>query len=226
MPEDLFGQISRAWAGFRKKTADLVARQEAAFARGKIAGTPVHDDEGNLLVDAGHRIDDTVIERAAAVGKLRALAVSAGTAQMQDWREKARETLDRTPDGLEARSLESVDDFIEARRCVGRIAGVDVTDVRGNVVVPAGREIQEQDVQVAREAGLLSALIYSAQQPAPTASPSPQPPSPARPAAARTWFGEGPPPDTEPAPETAAPSSEEAVARPRPRLPLVRPRDR
>jgi len=205
MPGDLFGQISKAWAGLRKKTSETVARQEAAFARGKIAGTPVTDDEGNVLVDAGHRIDDTAIERAAAAGKLHALAAAAMTAHVQDFKEKAREQLDRTPDGIEARALNSVDDFIEARRYVGRIAGVDVTDIRGNVLIPAGKEINERDVQIAREAGQLSALIYSAQQPA----PEPLPTADHRP----------------PATQHRTPSTQHPTPIARPRLPLVQPSD-
>jgi hypothetical protein len=184
MADDLGGQLGRFWRGLRQKTADTVARQEAAFARGKIAGTAVLDDAGEMIVDAGHPIDDAVIERAAVAGKLRALAVSAGMAQVQDAREKARDHLAQTLDGREARALDSVDDYVAARRYVGRTAGVDVTDIRGNVIVPAGKEIKEEDVRLAREAGLLSALVYSAQQ----AAPVPTPPAVAEPERADEEF--------------------------------------
>ena len=47
---------------------------------------------------------------------------------------------------------------MEARRYVGRYAGVDVTDIRGNVIVPVGAEIMEEyKSSPAHDAGLLAA---------------------------------------------------------------------
>ena len=100
--------------------------------------------------------------------------MSAGTGQVQDLREKASDTLAKTQDGRESRSLDSVDEFREAMAYVGRYTGLDVTDTRGNVVIAAGKEIDAEDVRVAREEGLLSSLILSAQRgraPAPEPSP-------------------------------------------------------
>ncbi len=176
MADDLKKQISNLWSGFRKKASDTVAHQEASFARGKIAGSAVVDDEGVVIVEAGHRIDDTVIERATAAGKLHALTSAAATAQAQDLREKVQTRYNATEDGREARSLDSVEDFVEARRYVGRIAVMDVTDIRGNVVVAGGTEVREEHIHKAREAGQLGALIYSAKQPQPKVQPAPPKP--------------------------------------------------
>jgi hypothetical protein len=167
-------QLGRFFQEIKEKATETVARQESAFVRGKIAGTRVEDDDGALVVDAGHVIDDAVIARAERAGKLGAVVVSAGTAQVQDLREKASDTLANTQDGREARNLDSVDEFREAMAYAGRYAGMDVTDVRGNVVVPAGKKIDADDVRLAREQGLLSSLVYSAQRgrmPEPEPSP-------------------------------------------------------
>ncbi len=173
MAEDFGKQLGRFFKGIQEKTSETFARQEAAFARGKVAGTAVHSDDGTLIIDAGHLIDEAVLANAERAGKLGAVAVSAGTAQMQDLKEKATDTLANTQNGREARSLDSVEEFQEALAYVGRYTGVDVTDIRGNIIIPAGKKIDPEDVRAAREEQLLSALIYSAQQghaPAPGSS--------------------------------------------------------
>ena len=71
---------------------------------------------------------------------------------------------------------------------------MDVTDIRGKVIVPEGKRIDAEDVRAARDENLLSSLIYSSQQgkaPAPQPSPlanesgyqAPKPAAPARRAA-------------------------------------------
>src|SRR5689334_15084036 len=114
------GQLGRFFHDIREKATETVARQEAAFVRGKIAGAVVKDDQGAIIVDAGHTIDDAAIARAERAGKLGALVVSAGTGQVQDLKEKASDTLANTPDGREARNLDSVDEFRQAMAYVGR----------------------------------------------------------------------------------------------------------
>jgi hypothetical protein len=176
MTEDLKEHFSGLWTGFRKKALETVASQEAAFSRGKVAGSDILADDGTVIVHAGHTIDDRAIERAQAAGRLHALAASVAKAGAQDLRQKAKDTYDRTPDGIESRSLNSVDHAIEARRYEGSIAGLDVTDNRGNVIIEAGKTIRHPDIDRAREAGVLGALIYSAQQlppelPVPKATP-------------------------------------------------------
>jgi hypothetical protein len=168
------GQLGKLFQDMKEKATETVARQEAAFVRGKVAGSPVKDDDGEIIVDAGHLIDEAVIARAERAGKLGALVMSAGTAQVQDLREKASDTLAKTQDGTESRNLASVEEFREAMAYVGRYAGMDVTDIRGNIIVPQGKRIDAEDVRAARDENLLSSLIYSAQQgQAPAPEPSP-----------------------------------------------------
>lgn len=152
------------WNRLRNKASDMVARPGAALVRGKIAARDVFDDSGKLLVGAGREIDDTVIEKATAAGQMPAIMAAAAAAQGQDIREKLQGGYGRTTEGQERRNLADSDDYIEARRYIRSIAGVEVTDIRGNVLVPAGKAIEDEDVRRVREAGQLAALIYSAQQ--------------------------------------------------------------
>lgn len=165
MGRGFFGQLNQLVKDVTQRTSDALSRQEAAMVRGKVSGRTVLDDDGNMLVDAGHIIDDTVIERAAAVGKLHLLVMAAGTARVQDLQEAAQGQIDKTGGGREAKAYNSIDDYAEARAYIGRYAGVDVTDVRGNVVIPMGRKLSDDDIRTARDAGLLSALMFAAQQP-------------------------------------------------------------
>jgi hypothetical protein len=201
MADDIGGKLGRLWRGLRDKTTETVARQEAAFVRGKVAASAVTDDAGSVIVEAGHRIDDRIIQRAEAAGKLHALALAVSSAQVQDLKEKARETYGNSMDGREAHAVNTIEDSVEARRYVGRRIGMDVTDTRGTVIVPAGKKLDEGDVRLAREANLLSALIFAAQQ--------------------------APPAEEEMAAPTAAdykPSTTQAPVR-RGSLPLVKPED-
>jgi hypothetical protein len=176
MGRGFFDQINKLVKDVSQRTTDAVSRQQAALVRGKIAGRTVMDDQGNILVDAGHMIDDEAIERTAAAGKLSQLVVAAGTARVQDIREAAREQLDKSGAGREARSLDTLEEYTEARAYVGHYTGVDVTDIRGNVVIPTGRKLTEDDIRLARETGLLSALVFAAQQPYTPPAPPPEPP--------------------------------------------------
>src|SRR5438067_1983363 len=162
MAEEIGKQIGKMFRNLRDKTTETVARQQAAFVRGKIAGTTVKDAAGHVIVDAGHVIDDAAIARAERTGKLPQLVVSAGTAQVQDLKEKAGDYISHTQEGQEARALDTAEDYARARAYVGWVASTDITDVRGNVVIPQGKEIQEEDVRIAREGGLLSALMSAA----------------------------------------------------------------
>jgi hypothetical protein len=204
MADDIGGKLGRLWRGLKDKTTETVARQEAAFVRGKVAATAVSDGAGNVIVEAGHRIDDRVIQRAEAAGKLHALTLAVSSAQVQDLKEKARESYGSSVDGREAHAVNTIEEFAEARRYVGQRIGMDVTDVRGNVIIAAGKKLDDADVRLAREANLLSALIFAAQQ--------------------------APPPEAETAAPAAAESDYKSTATQTPirrgSLPLVKPEDR
>ena len=161
------GQIRDKAAEVVDKAAEAVSDQQASFVRGKVAGKTVMDDSGVVIVEAGHVIDDSAIERAASAGKMHLLTSTVVTAKAQDFKEKAQDAFAQTDSGQENRSLNSVDQYVEARRYIGRYTGMDVTDIRGAVLIPMGKQINDQDVAFARESGQLGALIYAAQQPLP-----------------------------------------------------------
>ena len=172
MAHDETSGLAHWWHHLKDKASQAVADQEAAFARGKIAGSAVTDDAGELLVDAGQRIDEAVIERARQAGKIGALARAAVAAQTQDLKESVQTHYSRTESGQEARLLDSVEEFRAARAYLGRTLTIDVTDIRGNSVVPAGKTLDDEDIRRARDAGLLGALLVAAEQ-APPASSQP-----------------------------------------------------
>lgn len=142
-------------------------REQAAFVLGKVAGRTVMDKNGEIIVESGRVIEQATVERALACGMLTALVSSVAAAGLQDLQERIADVRAATPDGAEERALDSADDYARARLCVGKRAGLDVTDIRGNVLVPRGTQIREADIRAAREAGLLNALIHSASVPLP-----------------------------------------------------------
>ena len=176
------------WQGIRGKAEQVVVDQQVAFVRGKIAGVAVTDDTGKLLVDSGQRIDGEIISRAQQAGKMGALAAAAAKGQQQDLKEAIHSQYARTDTAKEAQLLDSVEEYAEARRYINRILTMDVTDIRGNVIVPTGKKIDDEDIRRARDAGQIAAFLAAAEQALPAPSgpvgPAPTPygmPAPVRP---------------------------------------------
>ena len=160
------------WAGIRGKASDAIEKQQAAFALGKIAGVSVVDAEGDAVVAAGQRIDEAVVARAYESGKVAALAASALQAQGQDIKEIVQTQYARTETARETRLLETVEEFAEVHRYLGRALTMDVTDIRGNILVPSGKVLDAEDAQKARDGGQLGALLVAAQQSVPAPQPT------------------------------------------------------
>jgi hypothetical protein len=163
--------LARWWKGLWSRASGAVVDQQEAFVRGKVAGIPVTDEAGNMLVEAGQRIDDQILTQARAAGKIAALASSVLKAQAQDARETVQTHYARTETAREARLLESVEEYREVNRYLGRTLTLDVTDIRGNIVVPSGKTLDREDVDRAREMGLLAALLSVAEQSLPATAP-------------------------------------------------------
>lgn len=191
MSDDLKQKVSGFLGKARNRATEALNKQSAALVRGRVAGQAVRDDSGELIADAGQTIDETILERAAKAGKLPALVAAVAMGQAQDLKERASELYARSADGKEQRALDSVEDYAAARRYLGHYTGMDVTDIRGNVVVPADTKIGEENIRAAREAGLLQALVFAARQGGKAAR------TPATPATAEPGYQ--PPPDLPPA---------------------------
>ena len=181
--------LSGWWHGLKNKATQVVGDQQADFAHGKIAGVTVTDDAGNVLVEAGQRITDEIVAQARKAGKVPALAAAAMKGQGQDLKEQVQTQYARTDSAQEARLLDTVEEYSESRRYLGRVLTMDVTDIRGNIIVPSGKTLDEEDVRTARDAGQIGAFLAAAEQSLPVASavtPGPPPlfaPSAPRPAA-------------------------------------------
>jgi len=164
---------SGGWlAGLRTKATETIERHQAAFALGKIAGVTVTDAEGSAIVEAGQRIDEEMVARAIQCGKASALGASALQGQKQDLKEKVQAQYARTESGREANLLNSVEEFEEVHRYLGRETTMDVTDIRGNILVPAGKVLDAADAQFARDAGQLGALLVAARESVPPTRPA------------------------------------------------------
>ncbi len=159
------------WAGIRGKASNAIEKQQAAFALGKVAGVTITDEQGVPVVEAGQQIDAAMIAVARRTGKIAALAASALQATGQDLKEKVQAQYAQTETGRESRLLESVEEFAEVHRYMGRVLTMDVTDIRGNILVPSGKVLDAEDAQRAREAGQLSALLVAAEQSVPSVQP-------------------------------------------------------
>lgn len=160
--------------GLADTARDAAAKEAAAYALNRVAGRDLRADTGEIIVEAGHVIDERAVAVAQAHGKIAALAAVAVAAQVQDAKEMAQTCLSQTPDGIEAQSLETVEGYSEARRHVGKYTGVDVTDIRGNVVIPIGTKLTDGHLRTARDAGLIDALLYAVSVPW-TPIPAPEP---------------------------------------------------
>lgn len=168
MAQDQTNESGGWWAGIRNRAANAIEKQQAAFALGKVAGVTVTDAEGNPVVEAGQRIDEAIVARAYQCGKVAALGASALQAHGQDIKEKVQAQYARTENGREAQLLDSVEEFAEVHQYLGRATTMDVTDIRGNVLVPAGKTLDAADAQLARDAGQLGALLVAARQSVPS----------------------------------------------------------
>lgn len=157
------------FAGLRSKAFEAIEKQQAAFALGKVAGSTVMDPRGVVIVEAGQRIDEDALARAYQCGKVASLSASALEAQKQDIKEKVQSQYARTESARESQLLESVEEFAEVHRYLGRATTMDVTDIRGNILIPTGKVLDAADAELARDAGQMGALLVVARQSVPVA---------------------------------------------------------
>lgn len=164
---DWLAQLKQLLSRGTEAARNLAEREAMALVLGQVAGKTVRGPAGKVLVEAGHRITEETAEEARRVGRLHALVSSVAAAGVQDLQERLEQIRRGTAEGREDAALNAVDDYVEARRCVGRVAVVDITDIRGNVVIEAGTRVREEHVLRARDHGLLRALVHSASLPQP-----------------------------------------------------------
>ena len=119
--------------------AELVAQQSDLVVGMRAGKTIANDDAGGILVFEGEPITEETVEMAKGAGKLNLLIEAAG--------EPAMLALSR---GLAERY---------AQMSVGRMAGRTVRTTEGEVIVSQGDVVTPEDVDRAREAGVLDQVV-------------------------------------------------------------------
>lgn len=155
-------ELVKAIAAFLRRTSE---RESIAAVLGRRVGRRVLDEQGDVLAEAGDLVTPDMAERARRAGKLLALIAAVVASEAQDLRERWDEWRLQTAEGQEEAALASVEDYIAARGHVGHVLTTDITDARGHVILPAGKRLTEEDVRIARERGVLRALMTSASPP-------------------------------------------------------------
>lgn len=90
----------------RTTTAAAIERSEADYARGKIVGSDITEESGEVIVPEGAVITDDHIHRCIAAGKLHALAAAAGMEQAAAATTSARDTFADAGAALQERYAE------------------------------------------------------------------------------------------------------------------------
>lgn len=164
MSDDLKSQLGNFWNGILKKKDEMISHTGANLTLGKVVSKDFYDKDGKLLVVAGGKIDQSVLDAVNRDGKMHELLAIVVTAQVQDQQEKMKTAFEATPEGIDAHNSANSEQYLEARAYIRYVAAIDVTDIRGNILVPAGKEIDDEDVRLARDEDQLASLVYSAQQ--------------------------------------------------------------
>ena len=164
MSDDLKSQLGNFWNGLLKKKDELIGHTGASVTLGKVASKDFFDNDGKLLVAAGGKIDETVIDAVNRDGKMHELVANVVTGQVQDQQERMKTAFEATPEGIDAHNLANSEQYLEARNYIRYVAAIEVTDIRGKTLIPAGKEIDDEDVRLARDENQLASLVYSAQQ--------------------------------------------------------------
>lgn len=170
MIEEKSSGLGGWWKGVWDKTSQMIDTKQADFVRGKIAGVQVTDAHGVVLVEAGQRINDEIITTAHHAGKIGDLVSSVIQGQGQDIKEQVQTQYGRTEKAQESLLLDSVEEYRDAHRYLGRTLTMDVTDIRGHILVPSGKVLDRDDIILAREAGQLAAFLAAAEQSLPPVS--------------------------------------------------------
>jgi uncharacterized protein YrrD len=167
----------------RTHAATAIEQREMDFSRGRVAGRTVTDDENNVIVTEGESITQEHLDRALAAGKVHALALSAGYQVAAETTERVNERADAAAAVVREQTAtvvetarERASGFAQASRdvateiarasrerqselLVGKTTGRPVLNAAGDILIPEGKELTGQDVDLARAAGKIAALV-------------------------------------------------------------------
>lgn len=126
--------------------------EEIEYVRGKVAAHDVRDDENNIIVEKGQTITDDLIHKACDKGKLHHLMLAAGASVVQAGGETARRRMEEFGEVSEEHEA----DFVR-----GKVAGREVKDTTGNVIISKGDEVTDELINKARQKGVLQKLVLA-----------------------------------------------------------------
>ncbi len=132
------------------RVSEYTQEQEIRMSKGRTAGHDVRDDEGNLIVAKGQIIDDDVIDLAVASGKMHQVAMSAGVGATSAGYEEAR-----------IRVSEYTREQ-EIKLAKGRVAGQNVRDNEGNLILSRGQVIDDEVINKAIAADKMHQVAMAA----------------------------------------------------------------
>lgn len=171
-----YGEARARGQEYGRRTSAYTQAQEIKLSRGKVAGSDVYDDEGNLIIARGEVVTETVIDHAVRAGKMHQVAMAAGVGGVAAGYEATRaqaggaqslwdqtETkLSEAWDNLKKASHDSADRAGRKRAVSaqkkfleGKIAAVDIGDLEGNVFLYKGDVITPLILDTLDRKGLL-----------------------------------------------------------------------
>ncbi len=145
-----FGEIRERVETVVSKTRERIEAREIERARGSNVAYDVAADDGTAIASKDQQVDDEAIARARRYGKVHQLAMAAGVSGF----EEEYEALNRTATDQIGRAEEEL--------LIGNIAGQDVSDKEGNIIISEGNRIEYDSLQRARQAGVVGDLMVAA----------------------------------------------------------------
>lgn len=131
---------------------DRIEVREIEYMRGKAAGHPVMDDDGNIIVEKGDTITDELIQKARDAGQLHYLMLAAVSTVVGEGGNAARERMREFGDV----SLQHQVDYVR-----GKTVNRDVTDWQGNAIAHQGDEVNDDLIDRACEANAIQSLVLA-----------------------------------------------------------------
>ncbi len=131
---------------------DRVEEKEIEYMRGKVAGHPVMDNKGNIIVHQGDVITDDLIRKARDANQLHYLMLAAVATVVGEGGSAARRRLEEFGDV----SIEHEINYIR-----GKTVNRDVTDFAGNVIARKGDTVNDDVINQACEANAIQNLVLA-----------------------------------------------------------------
>ena len=129
-----------------------IKEKEIEYMRGKKAGHPVTDNEGEYIVERGDLITDKVIEEARASDQLHYLMLAAVSTVVGEGGEAVEERLKEFGEV----TLQHEIDYLR-----GKVVNCDVTDWEGNLLARAGDTLTDDYIECARRANAVQKLVLA-----------------------------------------------------------------